>query len=124
DPAVYRSIVVAYRNNAPVMLSDVATVIEGLENDKVGAWYRGDAAVVIDIQRQPGANVIDVVSRIREELPRLNRAMPAGIDISIVNDRTDTIRASIRDVQFTLVLSIALVVLVVFIFLRTVRATI
>jgi len=124
DPAVYRSIVVAYRNNAPVLLSDVATVIEGLENDKVGAWYRGQSAVVIDIQRQPGANVIDVVSRIRDELPRLYRAMPAGVDISVVNDRTDTIRASIHDVQFTLVLSVALVVLVVLIFLRTVRATI
>ncbi|MGE4165279.1 MAG: efflux RND transporter permease subunit [Xanthobacteraceae bacterium] len=124
DPKVYRAIVVAYRNNAPVLLSDVATVVEGLENSKVGAWYRGEDAVVIDIQRQPGANVIDVVSRVRGELPRLNRAMPAGVDISIVNDRTDTIRASIRDVQFTLALSVALVVTVVLIFLRTIRATI
>ena len=120
----YKSVVVAYRNGAPVLLSDVADVKEGLENDKVGAWYQGKPAVVIDVQRQPGANVIDTVQRIRGELPRLKRSLPAGADLTVVNDRTDTIRASIHDVQFTLVLSVALVVLVVLIFLRTIRATI
>ena len=106
------------------MLSDVADVIDGLENTKVGAWYQGKPAVVIDIQRQPGANVIETVQRVRAELPRLQRAMPAGVKLTIVNDRTTTIRASIHDVQFTLILSVALVVLVVLIFLRTIRATI
>ena len=121
---VYRDIVVAFRNGAPVKISDLADVIDGLENTKVGASYRGQPAIVIDVQRQPGANVIETVQRVRAELPRLRRAMPAGADLTIVNDRTTTIRASIHDVQFTLVLSIALVVLVVLIFLRTIRATI
>ena len=116
--------VVAYRNGAPVLLSDVAKVVDGLENDKVGGWYQGKPAVVIDVQRQPGANVIETVERMQRELPRLQRAMPAGVELTIVSDRTDTIRASIHDVQFTLVLSVVLVVLVVLLFLRTIRATI
>ena len=116
----YKSIIVAYRNGAPVLLSDVADVVDGLENTKVGAWYQGKPAIVIDVQRQPGANVIETVQRVRAELPRLRRAMPAGAKLTVVNDRTDTIRASIHDVQFTLVLSVALVVLVVLIFLRTI----
>ena len=120
----YKSLVVAYRNGAPVQLTDLATVINGLENDKVGAWYQGHPAVVIDIQRQPGANVIDTVERIKRELPRLKRAMPAGVTLTTVSDRTEVIRASIHDVQFTLILSVALVVMVVLLFLRTVRATI
>ena len=122
--SVYGDIVVAFRNGAPVKVSDLADVVDGLENTKVGASYRGQLAIVIDVQRQPGANVIETVQRVRAELPRLRRAMPAGAELTIVNDRTTTIRASIRDVQFTLVLSIALVVLVVLIFLRTIRATI
>jgi multidrug efflux pump len=122
--AAYRDLIVAYRNNAPVLLGEVATVVDGLENAKVGGWYQGTPAVVIDIQRQPGANVIDTVARIKHELPRLQRAMPVGIDLTVVHDRTTTIRASIRDVQFTLVLSVVLVVLVVLLFLRTIRATI
>jgi multidrug efflux pump len=121
---VYKDMVLAFRNGAPVKISDVADVIDGLENTKVGAWYRGQPSIVIDVQRQPGANVIETVQRVRAELPRLRRAMPAGATLTIVNDRTTTIRASIHDVQFTLVLSIALVVLVVLIFLRTIRATI
>ena len=120
----YKSVIVAYRNGAPVRLSDVAKVVNGLENSKVGAWYQGKPAVVIDVQRQPGANVIQTVARIKQELPRLQKAMPAGANLTVVNDRTETIRASVRDVQFTLLLSVALVVLVVLIFLRTVRATI
>ena len=120
----YKSIIVAYRSGAPVLLSDIADVVDGLENTKVGAWYQGQPAVVVDVQRQPGANVIETVRRIRAELPRLKRAMPAGADLTIVNDRTDTIRASVHDVQFTLALSVALVVMVVFVFLRTISATI
>jgi multidrug efflux pump len=119
----YKSVVVAYRNGAPVVLSDVADVVNGLENNKVGAWFQGKPAIVIDVQRQPGANVIETVERVRAELPRLQRALPAAADLTVVSDRTDTIRASIHDVQFTLVLSVVLVVLVVLIFLRTVRAT-
>ncbi len=122
--ATYKNVVVAFRNGAPVKISDVADVIDGLENTKVGASYRGQPAIVVDVQRQPGANVIDTVTRVRAELPRLRRALPAGATLTIVNDRTTTIRASIHDVQFTLILSVGLVVLVVLVFLRTVRATI
>ena len=122
--ATYKSVVVAFRNGAPVAISDVADVVDGLENTKVGASYKGTPAIVIDVQRQPGANVIETVSRVRAELPRLRRAMPAAAQLTIVNDRTTTIRASIHDVQFTLMLSVVLVVLVVLVFLRTVRATI
>jgi multidrug efflux pump len=120
----YRSVVLAYRNGSAVLLRDVAQVIDGLENSKVSGWYQSKPAVIIDIQRQPGANVIETVERVLAELPRLQRAIPRGINLTVVHDRTNTIRASIRDVQFTLVLSVALVVLVVFLFLRTIRATI
>jgi multidrug efflux pump len=120
----YRSVVIAYRNGAPVQLRDVAVVIDGLENSRIGGWYQGKPAVIIDIQRQPGANVIDTVARVRAELPRLQRAIPQAATLTVVHDRTDTIRASVRDVQFTLVLSIVLVVMVVLLFLRTIRATI
>ncbi len=121
---IYKTIIVAYRNNAPVLLSDVADVVNGLENSKVGASYLGKPAIVIDVQRQPGANVVETVQRVRAELPRLRRAMPSGVKLTVISDRTETIRASIHDVQFTLVLSVALVVLVVLIFLRSARATI
>ena len=121
---VYKTIIVAYRNGAPVLLGDVADVTDGLENSRVGASYRGNPAIVVDVQRQPGANVIETVQRVRAELPKLRRAIPTGARLTIVSDRTTTIRASIHDVQFTLVLSVALVVLVVLIFLRSVRATI
>jgi multidrug efflux pump len=120
----YHSLVVAYRNTAPVLLSDVAEIVDGLENSKIGAWYQGTPAVIIDIQRQPGANVIETVERVKTELPRLQRAMPAGVELTMVHDRTQTIRASVRDVQFTLVLTVILVVLVVLLFLRTLGATI
>jgi len=120
----YRTLIIAYRSGAPVMLSDVADVIDGLENSKVGGWYQDMPAVIIDIQRQPGANVIDTVRRVGLELPRLQRVLPKGISLAVVQDRTGTIRASVHDVQFTLILSVGLVVLVVFIFLRTIRATI
>src|SRR5262245_27417932 len=120
----YRNIIVAYRNGAPVLLRDVAEIIDGLENSKVGGWYQGHPAIVVDIQRQPGANVIETVHRIKNELPKLQRSMPVGATLTVVHDATESIRASVRDVQFTLVLSVALVITVVLIFLRTVRATI
>jgi multidrug efflux pump len=120
----YRTLIVAYRSGAPVMLSDVADVIDGLENSKVGGWYQDMPAVIIDIQRQPGANVIDTVRRVSLELPRLQRVIPKGISLAVVQDRTGTIRASVHDVQFTLILSVGLVVMVVLIFLRTIRATV
>ena len=120
----YKSVVAAFRNGAPVRISDVADVVDGLENSRVGASHQGKPAIVIDVQRQPGANVIETVERVRTELPRLRRAIPAAARLIIVNDRTTTIRASIHDVQFTLMLSVVLVVLVVLIFLRTIRATI
>jgi multidrug efflux pump len=120
----YNQVIVAYRNGAPVKLSDVAQVVDGLENTKVGGWYQGVPAVIIDVQRQPGANVIETVKLVLEELPRLQRAMPADAHLTVVHDRTGTIRASIHDVQFTLILAVVLVVLVVLIFLRTIRATI
>ncbi|MBI3434601.1 MAG: efflux RND transporter permease subunit [Proteobacteria bacterium] len=122
--AAYRPIVLAYRNDAPVSVGDVADIVDGLENSKVSGSYQGRSAIILDIQRQPGANVIDTVGGIRAELPRLRRAIPAAVSLDIVHDRTGTIRASVRDVQFTLILSVALVVLVVLAFLRTVRATI
>ncbi|HEY0353062.1 MAG TPA: efflux RND transporter permease subunit, partial [Enterovirga sp.] len=122
--AAYRDVVIAHRNGAPVLLRDVAEVVEGLEDARVGGWYGGETAVILDVQRQPGANVVGTVDRVRAELDRLRRTLPAGIDLKIVHDRTDTIRASIADVEFTLVLSCVLVVLVVLLFLRTVRATI
>ena len=120
----YKDVVISYKNNAPVRLADVATIVSDLENTKVGGWYRGKPAVIIDIQRQPGANIVQTVALIKAQLPRLQNAIPAGAELTVVSDRTGTIRASVRDVQLTLVLSVVLVVLVVFLFLRTLRATI
>jgi multidrug efflux pump len=122
--SAYRDIVITYLNGAPVLLRDVADVIDGLENSKVAGFYQGAPAIVVDIQRQPGANVIETTQRIKNELPKLQRSMPVGATLTIVHDATASIRASVRDVQFTLVLSVALVITVVLIFLRTIRATI
>jgi multidrug efflux pump len=119
----YKPIIIAYRNGSPVTIGDVAIIIDGLENDRTGGWYQGTPAVIIDIQRQPGANVIEVVRQIRAEIPKVQRAIPAGVNLTIVSDRTVTIRASVHDVQFTLILSVVLVTLVVLLFLRSLRAT-
>ncbi|MDE2582055.1 MAG: efflux RND transporter permease subunit [Rhodospirillales bacterium] len=123
----YRNLVLAWRNGAPVRLSAVGTVVDGLENDRIGAWYfdhgQRKPAAVLDIQRQPGANIVQTVNRIKAALPSLQRAMPGGIRLRIVTDRTETIRASVRDVQFSLVAAVVLVVLVIFAFLRSWRAT-
>jgi multidrug efflux pump len=120
----YQSVVVAYRNGAPVVLSDVATVIDGVENTKLAAWKNTTPAVILNIQRQPGANIIQVVDRVKKLLPQLKASLPASMDVSILTDRTTTIRASVRDVKFSLMLTIALVVMVIFLFLRNVSATI
>ncbi|WP_420135545.1 efflux RND transporter permease subunit [Rhodopseudomonas sp.] len=120
----YRPIIVAYRNSSPVTIGDIAQISDGLENKLTGAWYQGEPAVILDIQRQPGANVIEVVRGIRAEIPKLQRVVPAGIKLTVVSDRTETIRASVNDVQFTLLLSVGLVTLVVLLFLRSMRATI
>jgi multidrug efflux pump len=119
----YKPIIIAYRNGAPVTIGDVANIVDGLENDRTGGWYQGTPAVILDIQRQPGANVIDVVGQIRAEIPKLQRSIPAGVNLTVVSDRTVTIRASVHDVQFTLILSVVLVTLVVLLFLRSMRAT-
>src|SRR5258705_10575252 len=120
----YRPLIIAYRNGAPVRLTDVATVVDGVENAKQAAWANRDSAVILNIQRQPGANIIAVVDRVKKLLPQLQAALPAAVHVDILTDRTTTIRASVSDVQFSLMLTIALVVLVIFVFLRSVRATI
>ncbi|MFI5057567.1 MAG: MdtB/MuxB family multidrug efflux RND transporter permease subunit [Candidatus Acidiferrales bacterium] len=120
----YRPLIIAYRNGAPVRLTDVATVIDGAENAKQAAWANRNPAVILNIQRQPGANIISVVDRVKKILPQLQAALPAAVQVSILTDRTVTIRASVDDVQFELMLTIALVVMVIFLFLRSVRATI
>jgi len=122
-PAAYDRLVIAYRNGVAVHLSDVGHVTSGLENVRTAATFRGKPAVVLDVQRQPGANIVQTVNRLRAALPDLQRAIPAGIVVSVVVDRTATIRASVTDVQATLILSIVLVIGVIYLFLRTWRAT-
>jgi multidrug efflux pump len=124
DAADYGTVVVAYKNGAPVRLRDVATLVSGAENAKLGGWMNSTPALIVNVQRQPGANVVDVVDRIQELLPTLQNSMPAGVDVTVLTDRTTTIRASVKDVQFELVLSVVLVVLVIYLFLRNVPATI
>jgi multidrug efflux pump len=120
----YRSIVVAYRNGAPIMLTDVASVVDGAENVKQAAWMNNVPAVIVNIQRQPGANIIQVVDRVKALLPQLQTTLPPAVQVSVLTDRTITIRASVKDVQFSLMLTIALVVMVIFLFLRNLSATI
>ncbi len=120
----YRPLIIAYSNGAPVRLSEVAEVIDGAENNMLAAWMNTEPAIIMNIQRQPGANVIDVVNRIQQLLPTLKASLPGDIQLTILTDRTVTIRASVRDVQYELLLSVALVVLVIFLFLRNVSATI
>ncbi len=120
----YNKLVVAYRNGAPVMLSDVAKAVDGAENVKQAAWMNDQPAIIVNIQRQPGANIIQVVDRITAKLPTLKATLPPSVDVSVLTDRTTTIRASVRDVELELLMTIALVVLVIFLFLRTISATI
>jgi multidrug efflux pump len=122
--AEYQSTIIAYRNNAPVRLSDVASVVDGVENDQLAAWANGKPAVLLDIRRQPGANIVQTVEQIRSILPELQAVLPADVHLDVFADRTITIRASVEDVQFTLILTIFLVVAVIFVFLRRLWATI
>ena len=126
--AQYRPIIVAYRNGAPVRLEDIGQVVDGVENDQLAAWVgRADGeqpAVLLDVQRQPGANIIETVERVRKLLPQLTATIPPAVKVNVLADRTETIRASVADVQFTLLLTVVLVVMVIFVFLRKLWATV
>jgi multidrug efflux pump len=121
--AEYRDIVIAYRNGAPVRLRDIADVVDDAENVRLAAWTNDTPAIIVNIQRQPGANVIEVVDRVKRLLPQLQATLPAALEVRVLTDRTSTIRASVRDVQFELLLAVALVVMVMFLFLRNLPAT-
>jgi multidrug efflux pump len=120
----YRDLIVAYSGGAPLRLSDVADVVDGAENTRLSAWADDAPAVLVNVQRQPGANVIEVVDRVKALLPQLTASLPSTLTVTVLSDRTDTIRASVRDVQHELVFAVALVVMVTFVFLRNVPATI
>ncbi|MCY7389722.1 MAG: MdtB/MuxB family multidrug efflux RND transporter permease subunit [Burkholderiales bacterium] len=122
--AEYRSIVIAFKAGAPIYLTDIADVIEGAENVKLAAWMNETPAIILNIQRQPGANVIEVVDRVKQLLPGLASTLPASVELMVLTDRTVTIRASVNDVKFELMLAVGLVVMVIFLFLRNVAATI
>ncbi|MBI4807292.1 MAG: MdtB/MuxB family multidrug efflux RND transporter permease subunit [Desulfovibrio sp.] len=119
----YRPLIIAYRNGAPVKLSDVATVEDGAEDERLAAWADTSPAVIVNIQRQPGANVIEVVDRVKRLMPQLKASLPSGVDVAVLTDRTTTIRASVEDVQYELLLAVALVVMVIYLFLRNLPAT-
>ena len=122
--AEYEKVIVTYRNGAPVRLSDVADVVDGAENVNLAAWRDQTPAVIVNIQRQPGANVIEVVNRIKTIIPQLRSSLPGSVDVVLLTDRTTTIRESVNDVQFEMLLAVALVVMVIFLFLRNLSATI
>ena len=122
--AQYGPIIIAYRNGAPVRIRDVATVVDGVENTKLAAWVNDDRAIVLNIQRQPGTNIISVVDTVQALLPQIEASLPQGIDVQVITDRTTTIRASVKDVEFELMLTTVLVVMVIFLFLRSASATI
>ncbi len=120
----YKQIIIGYQNGAPIRITDVAEIVDGPENSRLAAWANAKPAIVVNIQRQPGANVIEVVDRIKMLLPQLQSALPASVHVQMLTDRTTTIRASVKDVEFELLLAIALVVMVIFVFLRNLSATI
>ena len=122
--AEFAHTIISYKNGAPVRLSDVADVVNGVENDQLAAWANGKSAVLLDIRRQPGANIIQTVDQLEQTLPSLQSVLPTGIHLSVFADRTVTIRASVRDVELTLLLAVALVVAVIFVFLRRLWATV
>src|SRR6185312_395011 len=123
-PDQYADLIVAYRNGSPVRVRDIGRAVSAGENELISAWYNKQRAILLTIQRQPGANVIETVDRIKAMMPVLQASIPPGVKINVVSDRTQTIRASVDDVQFTLLLTVALVVMVIFIFLRNIWATI
>ncbi|MGR5270104.1 efflux RND transporter permease subunit, partial [Vibrio astriarenae] len=110
-------------NGAPIRLSDVAQIVDGAENSKLAAWANATPAIILNVQRKPGANVIEVVDRAKALLPQLKDTLPGNVDVAVLTDRTSTIRASVTDVQHELMLAVALVVMVIFLFLRNVPAT-
>jgi len=120
----YKNVILAYKNGSPIRISDLGETVDNVENVRLGSWVGGEPAVLLDIQRQPGANIIQTVDRVKALLPRLRTSLPSSVRLSIFGDRTETIRASISDVQFTLLLTIALVVMVIFVFLRKFWATV
>ncbi|HUJ10329.1 MAG TPA: efflux RND transporter permease subunit, partial [Verrucomicrobiae bacterium] len=122
--AEYKPVVVAYRNGSPVRLGDIGNVIDNVEDVRLAGWVGDKPSVILDIQRQPGANIIETADRVKALLPRLRASIPPSVKVTVLTDRTQTIRASVRDVQFTLMLTVGLVVLVIFIFLRTFWATV
>jgi len=123
NPSDYRGLIVAYRNEAPLRLADIASVVMDAEDSRLAAWADQQPAILLNIQRQPGANVIEVVDRIKKILPQLRTALPGNLDVTVMSDRTQTIRASVKDVQVEMLIAIGLVVLVTFVFLRTLTAT-
>ena len=120
----FRPTIIAYRNGSPVRLDEVSNVIDGVENAQLAGWAGAERAIIINVQRQPGTNVIETADRVKNLLPQLRATLPQGITVSVLGDRTETVRASVEDVQFTLVLTILLVVAVIYVFLRSLRATI
>jgi len=123
-PEPYKDLIVAYRNGSPVRIRDIGNVVEGPENNLLAGWFNNQRAIILAVQRQPGANVIETVDRIKALLPQLQASLPPAIKLNIISDRTQTIRASVSDVQFTLLLTVALVVMVIFMFLRNFWATV
>ena len=124
----FKPMIVAYRNGAPVRLQDIAKVMDSVENDKIAAWYNAEGkstrAIVLAIQRQPGTNTIEVVDSIKQQIPGFRSQLPGSVQLNILFDRTESIRDSVADVKFTLLLTIALVILVIFLFLRNISATV
>ena len=123
DAAAYRPVIVAYKQGQPVRLQDVATVEDSVQNNKAAAWYNGERSIILAVQRQPGTNTIEVVNGVKELLTSFRAQIPAAVNISVMYDRSVSIRDSISDVKFTLLLTVALVVMVIFVFLRNISAT-
>src|SRR5207245_8773072 len=124
NAAAFRPLIVAYRNGAPVRLEQVANVIDNVENNKVASWFNGRRSVTMAVQRQPGTNTVAVVDSIKALMPQFREQLPASVNLDVLNDRSISIRNSVNDVKFSLLLAMALVVMVMFLFLRNVRATI
>ncbi len=124
DAKAYRSVIVAYRGGAPVRLQEIGNVIDSVENDKVAGWFKDTRAIILAIQRQPGTNTVEVVASIKKLIPTFRQQIPASVNLQVLFDRSESIRNSVHDVQFTLVLTVCLVVLVIFLFLRNLSATV
>src|SRR6201999_1144994 len=124
EPDKYADLVIAYRNGSPVRIRDIGRAINAGQNELIAGWENNKHAVILSVQRQPGANVIDTVQRIKKMMPVLQASIPAAVKIDVISDRTQTIRAAVADVQFTLLLTVALVIMVIFIFLRSFWATV